>query len=629
MKTTLLAAALLSAITTAHAADQNNPNALDPVIVTATRTAITVDDALSSVTVITRADIERLQPVSLVDLLNGLPGISIAQSGGIGEQTSLFLRGTNSTHTLVLIDGVRIGSITAGLAAFEQIPVEQIQRIEIVRGPRSSLYGADAIGGVIQIFTRHGQRDGGITPSLSVSTGSRSFVNSQVGLSGGDAHAWYNLSVGGEYTSGINACRVGAGEVFQGCFVNEPDHDAYRNWNGAANGGYRWDNGTELALDWLRSKNNVQYDGSPYGGNQAINQQAVAGARLSFTPLAFWKVTLNAGQSRDDSQTWYQGSYFGLYVPRTPTGFANSRRNQATWQNDLTLGDNQLLTVGADYQQEHIASDTGYLDSTRGDAGTFVQYQGSFGANEVQVSGRHDHNTQYGNHDTGAAAWGYHFAHGLKLTASYGSGFHAPTFNDLYYPYGSGNPNLKPETSRSAELGLAQQQDSWNWALNAYQTRINQLITLDSNYVPQNVSQARIRGLEGQLGVTVAGWRVQSYLTLMQPLNDGSGSNHGHLLPRRAERTARVDLDRRFGRFGVGATFYVAGKRYDDLANAHRLGGYATTDLRASYAFAPGWEVQARLANAFDHHYETAYYFNQPGRSVYLTLRYSPARKGG
>jgi vitamin B12 transporter len=417
--------------------------------------------------------------------------------------------------------------------------------------------------------------------------------------------------------------------VFQGCFVNEPDHDAYRNWNGAANGGYRWDNGTELALDWLRSKNNVQYDGSPYGGNQALNQQAVAGARLSFTPLAFWKVTLNAGQSRDDSQTWYQGSYFGLYVPRTPTGFANSRRNQATWQNDLTLGDNQLLTVGADYQQEHIASDTGYLDSTRGDAGTFVQYQGSFGANEVQVSGRHDHNTQYGNHDTGAAAWGYHFAHGLKLTASYGSGFHAPTFNDLYYPYGSGNPNLKPETSRSAELGLAQQQDSWNWALNAYQTRINQLITLDSNYVPQNVSQARIRGLEGQLGVTVAGWRVQSYLTLMQPLNDGSGSNHGHLLPRRAERTARVDLDRRYGRFGVGATFYVAGKRYDDLANAHRLGGYATTDLRASYAFAPGWQVQARLANAFDHHYETAYYFNQPGRSVYLTLRYSPARKGG
>lgn len=629
MKTTLLAAALLSAITTAHAADQNSPNALDPVIVTATRTAITVDDALSSVTVITRADIERLQPVSLVDLLNGLPGISIAQSGGIGEQTSLFLRGTNSTHTLVLIDGVRIGSITAGLAAFEQIPVEQIQRIEIVRGPRSSLYGADAIGGVIQIFTRHGQRDGGITPSLSLTTGSRSFVNSQVGLSGGDAHAWYNLSVGGEYTSGINACRVGAGDVFQGCFVNEPDHDAYRNWNGAANGGYRWDNGTELALDWLRSKNNVQYDGSPYGGNQALNQQAVAGARLSFTPLAFWKVTLNAGQSRDDSQTWYQGSYFGLYVPRTPTGFANSRRNQATWQNDLTLGDNQLLTVGADYQQEHIASDTGYLDSTRGDAGTFVQYQGSFGANEVQVSGRHDHNTQYGNHDTGAAAWGYHFAHGLKLTASYGSGFHAPTFNDLYYPYGSGNPNLKPETSRSAELGLAQQQDSWNWALNAYQTRINQLITLDSNYVPQNVSQARIRGLEGQLGVTVAGWRVQSYLTLMQPLNDGSGSNHGHLLPRRAERTARVDLDRRYGRFGVGATFFVAGKRYDDLANAHRLGGYATTDLRASYAFAPGWEVQGRLANAFDHNYETAYYFNQPGRSVYLTLRYSPARKGG
>jgi len=616
MNRTFLAAALIAAFSTAQAQTSSidRGQALDPVVVTATRTAITVDDALSSVSVITRDDIERLQPTSLVDLLTGLPGVTIAQSGGMGEQTSLFLRGTNSSHTLLLVDGVRVGTVSAGLPAFEQIPVEQIERIEIVRGPRSSLYGADAIGGVIQIFTRHGQRDGQVTPSLSVTTGSRGTIGSQVGLSGGDRHAWYNLSLGGEYTRGINACRDGAGTVFAGCFANEPDRDAYRNYNALANAGYRWDDGTELAATYLRSRNYVEFDGAPYG-NQALNQQQVAGARLSFRPLPFWQVTVGAGQNLDKATTYNDGVYLR---------YSDSRRNQASWQNDLSLADNQLLSLGVDYQQEHLDSDTGYLASSRGDTGVFAQYQGTFGRQELQASARHDHNGQFGNHDTGALAWGYHFDHGLRLSASYGSAFHAPTFNDLYYPYGSGNPDLKPETSHSAELGLAQQGDGWNWAVNAYQTKISQLITLDSNYFPRNLSHARIRGLEGQVGATLGGWRWQGYLTLQQPRNDDGGANDGHWLPRRPERTARIDVDRRFGDVSVGATFNAAGHRYDDLANATRLGGYATTDLRASYAFLPHWELEGRLANVFDRQYETVHYFNQPGRSWYLTLRYRP-----
>ena len=625
MKKTLLVATLFAVTVAAHAADQNDASSLDPVIVTATRTPITANDALSSVTVITRADIERLQPISLPDLLRGQAGITVAQSGGIGQQTSLFMRGTNSTHTLVLIDGIRIGSITAGLAAFEQIPPDQIERIEIVRGPRSSLYGADAIGGVIQIFTRHGTRNGGLAPSLSVSGGSHGFVRGEAGLSGGDQRAWYNLSLGGEYTRGINACKIGAGDVSAGCFINEPDRDGYRNWNGAANAGYRWNNGTELALDWLRSKSDVEYDGSPYGGNQAVNQQKVAGARLSFSPLGIWKVTLGAGQSRDQSQTYYQGSYFGTdYYPRIATGFANSRRNQASWQNDINVAENQLLTVGADYQQEHINSATGYLDTTRGDAGTYAQYQGTFGRNDLQLSARHDHNTQYGNHDTGAIAWGYGFGHGLRVSASYGSAFHAPTFNDLYYPYGSGNPALKPETSHSAELGLSQRAQGWSWALNAYQTQIHQLITLDSDFFPRNISDARIRGIEGRFGFSLFDWHVKTTLTWLQPRNDDGGPDDGNWLPRRPQQAARIDLDRRFGAFAVGASFQADGKRYDDLGNTHGLGGYSTTDLRASYAFGDAWEVQASVKNALARSYETVYYFNQPGRTWYLTLRCRP-----
>lgn len=636
MKKTLLAAALLCCFSTAHAADQDDANALDPVVVTATRTTVSVDDTLSSVTVITHDDIERLQPVSLIDLLTGLPGVNLVQDGGLGQTSALFLRGTNSDHTLVLVDGVRIGSVTTGMAALEQIPVEQIDHIEIVRGPRSSLYGADAIGGVIQIFTRHGSASGGITPSLSTTAGSNGLFGSQAGLSGGDDHAWYNVSLGGEYTSGFPACKMGAAEAMAGCYVDDPRDDAYRNWNGAVDAGYRWDDGTELAFTWLRSKNDVEYAGSPYSGNDATNEQRAAGVRLSFLPLDFWKVTLNAGQTRDLNDTTYQGSYDGEYYPTTPTGFFNSRRNQFSWQNDFTLASNQLLTVGADYQQEHVDSSTDFLATNSEDTGVYAQYQGTFGNNEVQLSVRHDHDQQFGNHDTGAAAWGYHFDHGLRVYASYGTAFHAPTFDDLYYPpyYGipTANPNLKPEKSRSAEVGVAQQLGRWNWGVSAYQTRIDDLILLDpdQNYVPFNISEARIRGLEGQAGANLDGWQLQGYLTLQQPKDVGSptlDANSGNLLPRRPERMARIDLDRRFGAFGVGTTWYAAGRSYDDAANTHRLGGYSTLALRASWHFTPDWQVEAKLANAFDKEYETAYYYNQPGRTWYLTLRYSPAAK--
>lgn len=614
MKKTLLAAALCGCTFVALAADTKDPATLSPVIVTATRTAITVDDALSSVSVITREDIDRLQPVSLIDLLQGLPGVSLTQAGGLGQQSSLFLRGTNSSHTLLLIDGVRVGTVSAGIPAFDQLSLDQIERIEVVRGPRSSLYGADAIGGVIQIFTRHGRRDGSLTPSLRLGAGSRGYVDGQVGLSGGDTHAWYNLSVGGQYTRGINACRVGAAEAFAGCFVDEPDRDAYRNRNALANAGYRWDNGTELAVTWLRSAGHVEFDGAPYG-NQHHNLQQVAGARLGFDPLAAWHVTLAAGQSQDEQRTYNDGVFLR---------YGNSRRDQASWQNDLTLAESQLLTLGVDWQQEHLSSDTGYLASSRNDAGGYAQYQGSFGRHALQLSVRHDDNQQFGGYTTGAAAWGYAFDHGVKLSASWGSAFHAPTFNDLYYPYGSGNPDLKPETSRSTELGVSQKQAGWHWALNAYQTAIDQLISLDANYFPRNISRARIRGLEAQWGMELAGWHLESYLTLQRPRNRDGSTDDGHLLPRRPQRTARVDLDRRFGAFGMGASLLAAGARYDDLGNRHRLGGYATADLRASYAFAPGWQVEARLANAFDRRYETIYYFNQPGRSWYLTFRYAP-----
>jgi len=614
MKKTLLAAALLAA-TAAHAADESQTQTLQTVVVTATRTATPIDDTLAPVTVITRQDIDRLQPQSVQDLLTGLPGVNFANAGGLGQQTSMFVRGTNSSHTLVLIDGVRVGTVAAGLPAFEQIPVEQIDHIEFVRGPRSSLYGADAIGGVLQIFTRHGEAGEAPTPSLALTAGSHSLVDGQAGISGGTDHGWYNASLGGQYTRGINACKVGAAEAFAGCFADQPDKDGYRTYNAALSGGYRWDNDVVLTGSFLRSKGDIEYDGD--FGNFTRRSQQVVGGNLAFPVTDIWNMNVAVGQNQDRADNYAFG-------PRI--GFGYSKRNQASWQNNFTLAPGQSLSAGVDYSQERLDSDTGYLADSRNNTGVFALYQGRFDANEIQLSGRHDHNEQFGNHNTGGIAYGYHFDNQMVLSASWASSFHAPTFNDLYYPFGSGNPNLKPESGRSYEIGLSARPGAWNWAVNAYQTKLTNLIGYDENFVPINVARARLRGIEGQLGADVDGWHLRASATLQQPISQADDGTDGNLLARRPRRMGRVDLDRDLGDFSVGASVYSAGYSYDDAANSARLGGYTTADVRASWTFRPAWSIQARVANLADRTYETSRYFNQLGRTYYLTLRYSPAR---
>ncbi|HEX7339036.1 MAG TPA: TonB-dependent receptor [Rhodanobacteraceae bacterium] len=621
MRHKLLCAAVLAAVSTgamANAAAPVQATSLDPVVVTATRVDQPITQTLAPMTIITRQEIDRLQPKSLLDLLSGLPGVDLANSGGLGQQTSLFLRGTNSTHTLVLIDGVRVGSVGAGLAAWAQIPVDQIERIEIVRGPRSSLYGSDAVGGVVQIFTRHGKAGAGLTPSLRLSGGSHDSWDSEVGLSGGNAHGWFNVSVGAKYTHGINSCKLGAGTVFAGCFTNEPDKDGYRAYNGLLNGGWRFDNGAQLSGNFLRDTNFVAYDGSFQ--NYSRHAQQVAGARLALPVTDFWSMTISAGQSKDKATNFHDKTY---------VGYGNSMRNQASWLNTFTLTKDQQLTVGADYLHDHIASNTAYLRTRRFDTGVFAQYQGAFGRNEIQLSARHDHNQQFGNHDTGAAAWGYHFAHQLTLSASYATAFHAPTFNDLYYPSTPGfapsaDPHLKPEKSRNAEVDLSARYTHWHWQVSAYRNAIDDLIALNAFFTPGNISSATIRGLEGQLGGDWNGFTWATYLTWQKPENTDGGVDDGNWLPRRTQKSARFDLDRQLGAFSVGATFEAFGGRYDDIANTHWLGGYTKLALRGSWQFAPHWQLQAKIANAFDRDYETVYYYNQPGRTAMLTVRYTP-----
>ncbi len=605
----ILPALILLASSASIAAETVKENPL-VIVVTPTRTARTADESLTPVTVITRADIEHKQAQSTPEILRGIPGLTLANNGGPGKISSVFLRGTNSDHVLVLVDGIKLGSATAGTTAFEHIPVEQIERIEVVRGPRSSLYGSEAIGGVIQIFTRKG--GGKFTPSFSVTGGSYETGQATAGVSGGGDHAWYNFNASGSDTQGFNSCD-GRPAPFAGCGAFEPDDDGYRTVSGNARGGYRFDNGAELDAHWLRAKGKNFFDGF---FNESKTVQQVIGGGAKFSPVKIWNVTVLGGRSNDKLDSFNNGAFLTRF---------DTKRDNVSVQNDFTMAPRHVVTLGGDYQKDRIDVITfaPFPVTSRGNKALFAQYQAGFGRYDFELSARGDDNEQFGNYATGSAAWGMNISDGLRAIASYGTAFKAPTFNDLYFPF-SGNPALDPETSRSAEIGLRSGHPLGPWAVNLFETHIDDLIASTAPlFLRTNINSARIRGLELETSARIEDWRANATLSLLDPENRSDGPNRGNLLPRRARQSLQVDLDYDITRLSsVGISVLGEGSRYDNLANTQKMGRYATVDLRAGHRIAKNWLLQGKAVNLLDADYETVDFFNPAGRSLFLTLRY-------
>ncbi len=593
-------AVLAVGITSPLAADSLR---LSDQVVTATRTSQSTAANLAAVTVLDRQTIERLQPVDALDLLRRTPSVNIVNNGGPGKSSSIGIRGTNSDHVLVLIDGVRAGSVTSGNAALQNLPLEQIERIEIVRGPRSSLYGSEAIGGVIQIFTRRGE-GGAPKPWASVTAGSRNHHAGSAGVSGGAGNAWYNLGVSSLSTRGIDA-RPGRGD---------PDNDGYRELAGNVRLGYRFANGLEVDGHALESHSSNDFDSGFKANSDAVLRSHGVNAR--FAPLDPWKVTLQAARSEDQSDN-FNGSRF--------TSRFDTRRDQFGWQNDVELVPGQLLTLGYDHLTDEVASTTTYSETSRTNKGYYAQYLGQAGLHEWQLGLRHDDNEQHGSHTTGNVGYGFRLSDSLQLVASYGTAFKVPTFNQLYFP-GFGNPDIKEETSRNYEAGLRGEHDWGHWALNAFRNEVEDLIASvnlgGGVWLAENVDKAVIRGVELEMAGHWRGWDVASNLTLQDPANRSSRPGQGDLLARRSEQLFNLDMDRRFGDIGIGASLHAEGRRWDNAANSVELSGYNTVELRAEYRFAPAWRLQASVTNLFDTDYETAASYQQQGRAGYLTLRY-------
>ena len=569
-------------------------------VVTATRTSQA--SSIAATTVFERTDIERLQVNTAEELLRRATGVNLINNGGPGKSTSLQIRGSNDKHVLVMIDGVRIGSATSGVAALQNLPVGQIERIEIVRGPRSSLYGSEAIGGVVQIFTRKG--GDGLTPYLSTTVGSRQHRAATAGVSGGDDNTWFNLGISSLDTEGYDARPS-----------REVDHDGYRELSASLSGGYRFANGLLLDANLLQVESHNDYD----SGNRANADSVLRayGARARFAPLAFWDVTVQVGRSEDKNEN-FKGSVFDNRY--------DTRRDSASWQNDFALSDNQLLTVGYDWQQDSISSSVDYPEDSRYNHGLFAQYLLHAGRHEWQLGLRHDDNEAYGEHTTGSVGYGYALTDSISLTSSYGTAFSAPTFNQLYFP-GYGNPAIQAETSRNLEVGLRGQHRWGSWSANAFRNDIDDMIAsvrVGGVSMAENVDKARITGLELEVLTQQLGWSWQANLTLQDPENRSSSADDDLLLRRVPEQIFNLDVDRRFGRIGLGASVHAEGRRWDNATNTSDLHGYNTVELRAEYWLSDAWRVQARVSNLFDNEYETAATYMQPGRAGYLTLRYQP-----
>jgi vitamin B12 transporter len=576
---------------------------MDPIVVTATLGPKTAGESLASVTVINEEEIRTKSPAEFSELLRGQPGINVVNNGAFGKATSIYTRGVKNAGTVFLVDGVKLHSATSGGASWQYFPTELVQRIELVRGPRSSLYGADAMGGVVQAFTLdpHQGEHGWLE------TGAGNFDTQKVsaGVAGVQGNTRFSLSGLHKETDGT-------------AIVEDGEDRGFRNTAGVGRVVHSFSNGGEASMVLLQSEGNSEYEG---GDTDYMIRTLGLGLN---TPLnENWLTGIQFAESRDESDTF---SNFG-------DSTFNTRMRQARWENTFTYDVHEWV-VGTELQQDEVSATTAFTETSRTNTALFTQLRLNFGPADVQMSLRGDDNEAYGKKDTGGLALGYRLDQLHRIRASYGTAFRAPTFNDLYFPftdYGfgflyEGNPNLKPETSESYEVGIGGSYQTWFWDLAAYHIEIENLISsgmIGAVNTSVNVDEARIRGTELSAGYDSDGWRAAIALTYMDPEDRATGNQ----LARRTRQIARLDLDKTISDFVFGGSFIAEGHRYDDANNTDRLAGFGTLDLRAGWNFATDWNAHLVLANVLDKEYSTAREFATKkyiaaGRTGMLTVRY-------
>lgn len=602
--TTPILGALLTSTFLPLTTQANDTESFEDIVVTATRTSGVSTSSLSSVSVITEQDIKQYQYQSLAEALNSLPGISIANTGGLGKLTSLFMRGTESNHTQILINGVKLATNSFGTPQIEHIPLETVERIEVVRGPQSGLYGSSSIGGTIQIFTK--QATSGFKPFANAAIGSDNTKKINGGFGAGNDFGWVNVQAGYTSTNGFNACDSRSADLFIGCFADEPDRDGYQNRHHSLRAGLNVTDTTDIEVFSLYTNSDTEFDGFY---NHSDVTQHTYGISINTALSQNWNVRSQISQGRFDSKSTGSG-----------TGISNNTKDMFSIQSDLTVAENHLFSIGYDYEDDENDTDAATV-AERNNHGVFTQLQGNVDDFDYRLTLRHDDNEQYGTFNSGNIAFGYQLTSNLQAYISYGEAFTAPSFIDLD-PASFGNPDLLPEESETIEIGLKGNHADINWSIALFETDITNLITLDSFFIPQNISKANIRGVEVTAKTRWLGVNWDAQLSLLDPTNDSNDANEGNILPRRAQNTFSVKANKQWKKFSLATVVNYSGRRFDNAANTRRLAPHTTVDITAGYKIAPSTQVQLKIANLFDESYETASGYNANDTNALLSISY-------
>lgn len=610
-----LAVALLPGVQVFAAdAEQELPS----MLITSARQAEPRAQATAANTVFTRADIERLQARSVPELLRRVPGVQVSSAGGL---PSLSLRGTGTAQTLVLVDGQRIASATSGFARLDYLAIDNIERVEVIRGPRSSLYGADAIGGVIQIFTRGGKP--GINPEVRLAAGSDQTFQRSLSLAAGTEQTRVHLGASLEERDGFDITRDNRGA--------DRDNDGQRNKALHLKLDHQFDAGWKAGLSLNDQRGKNEYDdayefepGTPQDEFRVSSYSGYLDGQLS----GIWNSRLELGRSFDRNRA--VGSNYN-------DGLLETTRHSAAWINRLQLSEHQQLSLGSDWYEDRLDATTAYQEDSRDNLAFFAQHSFQGESFSTELGLRHDDNQQFGSHNSWNAAFSLPVGQSQRWILSYGEGFRAPTFTDLYAPPAWGpNPDLKPETSKTYELQWRGEFDETQLEAALYRTDLEDMIAWGGTRM-ENVSQARINGFEASAARALLGWQASLGVSIIDPRDRDSG----HTLARRAKRTLSIDLDRTFGALSAGAGWHVSSARYDTIANSRELSGYGIFDLRAAWQSHPELRWEAKVNNLFDRDYALATYdrsqgpnwfdpsqnygYREAGRTLLFAVTWSPS----
>ncbi|MEO8022218.1 TonB-dependent receptor [Polaromonas sp.] len=580
---------------------------LKETVVTATRSERPVGEVVADVTIIDREVIERSGAVGLVDVLARVPGIEITRNGGTASNSSVFVRGGENRHTAVLIDGVRVDAqTTSGGTSWNAIPLAQIERIEIVRGPTSAVYGSDAVAGVIQIFTKTGQ--GPFAPAVSMGYGSYHTRRLDFSASGSVDAFDYSFGVSEGGSEGFNARLIAA---------QNPDADGYKSSSANAKFGFKFAPNQRLQATFLQSRVDSQYDSGLTRDYRRISRLQTAGLQLQSQWTERYSTRVGLSQGTDEGE-----EVIGAAFDQTKT------RN-LLWQNEYKLGPHLLSATLEERESEFLLTTAPRIDRAKSQSGLGLGYAWSEGVHTVQLNTRHDTDSEFGGKSTGSAAYAIALTPQWKLSASAGTSFRVPTLYQRFSQYGVAT--LKPESGRSTEIGLKYAQGSSEFGVVAYQNKVSDLLTFLSGASAtgcprpaigcySNTAQAQYEGLTFSAAGKAGRFGLYGSLDIQNPRDMSLDKQ----LARRARRHATLGADTRIAGWTVAADLLLSGKRFDTAANTTVLPGYGLLNLSASTALSKDWKLVAKLDNLTDKIYQTASTYAMARRTAYVGVTWAP-----